>query len=128
MIGVMMAVGIPQYLLAHIRKARCLPHRGTTLHEACGCGMPQGVRRVQSSFAASERVSHRSRGNPLLWRNNTYKAPVEKMFLEEFARCENNARSLKGYARWIDCVLTLEEYARPVGPTLMTRDTFDRYE
>jgi hypothetical protein len=51
-----------------------------------------------------------------------------KDVLEEFARCENNARSLKGYARWIDCVLTLEGYARPIGPTLMTRDTFDRYE
>jgi hypothetical protein len=36
-----------------------------------------------------------------------------KDVLEEFARCENNARSLKGYARWIDCVLTLKGYAGP---------------
>jgi hypothetical protein len=66
-----------------------------------------------------------------LWRftgNRRASAVRGKDLLEEFARCENNARSLKGYARWIDCVLTLEGYAPPIGPTLMTRDTFDRYE
>lgn len=51
--------------------------------------------------------------------NRRAKALRGKVILEEFGRCEANANHLKGYARWIDCVLSLEGYAWPDRPTLL---------
>jgi hypothetical protein len=50
--------------------------------------------------------------------NRRAKALRGKDVLAEFDLCERNANSLKGYARWIDCVLSLEGYAWPDRPTL----------
>jgi hypothetical protein len=51
--------------------------------------------------------------------NRRAKALRGKDVLEEFNRCENNAKLLNGYARWIDCVLSLEGYAWPDRPILL---------
>ncbi|SHN79158.1 hypothetical protein [Bradyrhizobium erythrophlei] len=50
--------------------------------------------------------------------NRRAKALRGKVILDEFCRCEANANRLKGYARWIDCVLSLEGYAWPDRPVL----------
>jgi hypothetical protein len=78
--------------------------RNNVIHAPCSVGVKD-----QSEF---EVVPLSFYGNPRA------KALRGKDVLEEFSRCETNVRILKGYAHWIDCVLSLEGYAWPERPSL----------
>jgi hypothetical protein len=59
MIRVVVAIGVPKGLFTHAQKARCLPHRGRTLHKPRGCGIPRTPRSIQRYCAKQHHTSRR---------------------------------------------------------------------